>query len=76
MQTTQFKKPAKIKSAKKTSPRKIKKKNDEEITLKSLDFRELRDDEITPEIAAKIKKYRKMSDEEFISINSLSLLLP
>jgi len=68
MQTTQFKKPVKIKSAKKTSPRKIKKKNDEKITLKSLDFRELRDDEITPEIAAGAEEALKIPESELIDI--------
>ena len=42
----------------------------DELTKAALDFRELRDDEITPEIAAKIEEAQKMSDKEFIRIST------
>jgi predicted HAD superfamily phosphohydrolase YqeG len=55
MQTIQFKKPVKTKTTR-------------TVFVDLDDFlNEVENDEITPEIAVKIKKYREMSDEKFIN---------
>jgi len=72
MQTIQFKKPVKTKTTRTVfvdlNDFLNEVENDEETTAESLDFRELRDDEITPELAKKFEEAQKMPESEFIDI--------